>query len=272
MAGVSPRATKRKRSVNHHAVVLVNICDIRPASENDSPYKPVDPTDPAIIVLAESFREHELREPLVLSLDGYILSGHQRFAACKLAGLALVPCRYEYVRRDTEPDRFLTLLREYNRQRVKTIAETMRESIIDVTPEEARAELVAYRRDQAELELVQIVLKPTKGRPAIRGKLDLMRAICAVIDANRAYWPLSVRMIHYRVCQIGYPVLRHDAKTELYLNNLNCYRDCSDHCTRGRVFGNIPFSAIADETRPVTLSNVYGSTGPFIAAEIDAFL
>lgn len=280
-ATTKPKAAAKARSRtvcvtalgnNWGSVIQMRPCDIHPSPENDSLYKPVDSNDPAIIALAESIRELGLREPLVISLDGFIVSGHRRYAACNLAGLLMIPVRYENVRRDTEPDRFLKLLREYNRQRVKTIAETMRESIIDVTPEAARAELVAYRREQAESELVAICLKPTKGRPAITGKWDLMRAICKVINDNREYWPLSVRMIHYRVCQIGYPVLRHDAKAELYLNNLNCYGDCSDLCTRGRVFGNIPFSAIADETRPVTLSKVYGSTGPFIAAEIDAFL
>ena len=255
------------------SVIQMRLCELKPSPENDSLYKPVDPSDPAIVAMAKSMREpHGVLEPLVISLDNFILSGHRRNAAATLAGLEHVPVRIHSVWRSDDIDAFVVLLREYNRQRVKTIAETMRESIIDVTPEAARAELVAYRRDQAEVDLVQLFLKPTKDRKTITGKRDLMRAICKVINDNREYWPLSVRMIHYRVCQIGYPVLRHDAKAELYLNNLKCYRDCSDLCTRGRVFGNIPFSAIADETRPVTLSKVYGSTGPFIAAEIDAFL
>ena len=255
------------------SVIQMKLSELKPTPENDTLYKPVDPGDPAIVAMAKSMLEpHGVLEPLVISLDNYILSGHRRYAAATLARLVTVPVRIHPIRRSDDIDAFVVLLREYNRQRVKTIAETLRESIVDITPEAAREELVAYRREQAELELDQIILKPTKGRPAISGKMDLMRAICKVINGNQKHWPLSVRMIHYRICQIGYPVRRHDAKPELYLNNQKSYRDCSDLCTRGRLFGNIPFSAIADETRPVTLSGVYGSTGPFIASQTEGFL
>ena len=254
-------------------IVQVDIVDIMPTPDNDKLYKPVDPKDPVIIDKAKDMQKKGVLEPLVISLDNYILSGHRRYCAATLAGLKQVPARIHQIRRRDDVDAFIVLLRSYNRgQRVKTIAETLRESIIDATPEDARAELVAYRLEQAEIELDQIELKPTIGRPSITGKLELMRAICKVIDQNRKHWPLSVRMIHYRVCQIGYPVRRHDSKSELYLNNLKSYRDCSDLCTRGRVFGNIPYSAISDETRPVTLSGVYGNTGPYIASEMNSFL
>lgn len=266
-AGVTALGNKLGRTFQ------MRLQDLNPSPENDTLYKPVDPNDPEIVAMAKSMREpHGVLEPLVISLDCFILSGHRRYAAATLAGLDTVPVRIDQIRRSDDVNAFVVRLREYNRQRVKTIAETLRESIIDVTPEAAREELVAYRREQAKLELDQIILKPATGRPAIKGKTDLMRAICKVINDNREYWPLSVRMIHYRVCQIGYPVRRHDSKPEVYLNNVKSYRDCSDLCTRGRVFGSIPFAAIDDETRPVTLSHVYGSAAPFIAAETDGFL
>ena len=252
---------------------MMHLWEIKPSPENDRLYKPVDPQDPAIIDMAADMRVRGVLEPIVISLDNYILSGHRRYCAATVAGLGCVPVRIHPVRRTDDIDAFIVLLRSYNRgQRVKTISEMLRESIVDASPEGASAELIEYRRDQSIIELDQIALKPSRGRPAIMGKQNLMRAICKVIEQNRDFWPLSVRMIHYRVCQIGYPVLRHDAKNELYENNQKSYRDCSDLCTRGRIFGIIPYSAIADETRPITISHVYGSPGPFIAAETQRFL
>src|ERR1700688_2338839 len=91
---------------------------LRPALLNDQVYRPVDPRCPEVELLAESIRTHGLLEPLVVTLDDVILSGHRRRVACKLAGLKTVPVRRECIYSDDE--RFPTLLVEYNRQRVKT--------------------------------------------------------------------------------------------------------------------------------------------------------
>lgn len=80
-------------------VRVLPIDDIRPSPENEQLYRPVDPTDPDIVALAASICEHGIREPLVITLDGYIVSGHRRYTAAKLAGLEAVPCRTENVRR-----------------------------------------------------------------------------------------------------------------------------------------------------------------------------
>ncbi len=84
------RATKPKI---RHAGVSTDIenrqlSDIRPSPENDKLYRPVDPSDPDIVALAESIRQHGLREPIVVTLDGWILSGHRRYVAAGLAGLS----------------------------------------------------------------------------------------------------------------------------------------------------------------------------------------
>ena len=51
--------------------------------------------------------------------------------------MTVVPCRYEPVRRTDGVDSFVRLLREYNRQRVKTRDERLREAVVDVDPDEA---------------------------------------------------------------------------------------------------------------------------------------
>ena len=61
--------------------------------ENDRLYRFVDPSDTEIIALVESMQAQGVLEPLVLTEDGYIVSGHRRCAAAKLAKLKTVPCR-----------------------------------------------------------------------------------------------------------------------------------------------------------------------------------
>jgi len=49
--------------------------DILPAPENERLYRPVRSDDPEIIALADSIREHGIKEPLVISRDHFI---HER--------------------------------------------------------------------------------------------------------------------------------------------------------------------------------------------------
>ena len=91
-----------------------------PSPENDQLYRPVNPDDPEIRSLAKSIREKGVLEPIVVTLDDFILSGHRRYAAAKLAGLKTVSVRRYPIRRTDDVDAFVVLLREYNRQREKT--------------------------------------------------------------------------------------------------------------------------------------------------------
>ena len=112
--------TRQKPEIGLVPIREISIDQIFPSPENDKLYKPVDPDDPEIIALTESIREHGIKEPLLVTSDGYIISGHRRFAAARLAGLQTVPCRVEPIERVRDHDRFVRLLRECNLQRVKT--------------------------------------------------------------------------------------------------------------------------------------------------------
>src|SRR5262245_49865390 len=114
------RNGKRVAKSGHVSILEKPIGEIHPSPENDRLYKPVDPKDPEIVAMAASIKQHGLREPIVITLDNYILSGHRRFVAAKLAGLRTVPCRVDPIRRTD--DQFVILLREYNRQRDKSLA------------------------------------------------------------------------------------------------------------------------------------------------------
>ena len=91
---------------------------IEPASLNDQLYDPVDESEPSFWALVEDIREHGILEPIVVSADGYILSGHRRNAAARALKLDRIPVR---VRHDISyvwnEDEFLRLLASYNRQR-----------------------------------------------------------------------------------------------------------------------------------------------------------
>ena len=129
MIAAAPKR-RRQRKLGLVPILEKPLAEIRPSPENDRIYRPVDASDPEIIALAQSILQHGIREPLVLTLDDFILSGHRRYAAAKLARRETVPCRVEPFRRADDVDRFVLLLREYNRQRDKTIAEKFREELL----------------------------------------------------------------------------------------------------------------------------------------------
>lgn len=255
-------------------IMLIPVADILPSPENDLLYRPIDPSDPEITALAESIHYHGIREPLVVTLDDYILSGHRRHVAAKVAGLDEVPCRVEPIRRGDGIDAFTVLLREYNRQRVKSFDEQVREEAISVDPEESYRLLVEQRRQKSDLSEFApdaLCLRGEKRRAAITSaKQPMVDAINNIITARREYWPLSDRTLHYAL--LNTPPLKHASKTSsTYTNDRASYQMLTDLLTRGRLAGIFPWSAIGDETRPFTSWNVHRSSGAFIWQELDGF-
>ena len=254
------------------SIVMLRLCDIRPAPENDRLYRPVDPRDPSIIALAESIKTLGLKEPLVLSLDNYILSGHRRYAAAILAELEHVPYRYESITRDNDIDAFVVLLREYNRQRVKALDEQIREAVIDADPDEAYLELADHRREKSKGTHAGLWLNRTTSRKKISVAKHAFRdAIIDVLNGLADFWPVSDRQIHYGL--LNEPPLKHSSKPgSRYRNDLASYGDLTDMLTRMRLDGTVPFHAIGDESRLSATWNVYAEPGAFVAREIDEFL
>src|SRR5262245_57382489 len=97
-----PKANGRKSTMveNEPArIVQLRVDLLKPSPENDQLYRPVTANDPETRKLAASIREFGLKEPIVVTRDGYIISGHRRRLASQLAGLEMVPCRVEAVNR-----------------------------------------------------------------------------------------------------------------------------------------------------------------------------
>jgi len=249
---------------------LVPISQINKSPENDKLYKPVDHSDPEIRRLVESIKENGLMQPIVLTADGFILSGHRRLEACKLAGLTHVPCVRDPISHD-DPN-FLTRLREHNRQRVKSFDEVVREQILDVNQEEAHDWLLHHRKVQAKIRVNTIDPGHSRSRAKISdAKQPLLNAVIEVLREREDYLPLSDRQIHYAL--LNEPPLRHSSKANSrYANDPQSYKSLVDLLTRARIEGRIAFESISDETRPMQTWAVHPSVGPFIKQQLDGFL
>ena len=252
-----PVSPKRRGSAGGSArakskIGLVSFLDrpidsIRPSPANDKLYRPVSANDPEIIALAKSIQANGLLQPLIITQDDVILSGHRRYVACRLAGMKVVPCRIEALR-STDPE-FLTRLREYNRQRVKSMDEIAREELLSADPEEGYRVLMEYRKQRARVSTETVRIRGMKWRSEItKAKESMLQAIRAILEARRAFWPLTDRQIHYAL--LNNPPLVHGSKPDsTYQNTQRCYKATCELLTRARLVGLIPFAAIDDPTR-----------------------
>lgn len=74
----------------NYSVEIVHVADIRPSPENDDVYGEVK-HDEHMVALIDSIRPRGLEEPIIVSADGYIISGHRRFFAIKEIRSETVP-------------------------------------------------------------------------------------------------------------------------------------------------------------------------------------
>ncbi len=246
------------------------LSEVQPSSENDRLYRPVDTADPEFRALTQNIRENGIREALIITRDGYLVSGHRRYAAAGLAGLDTVPCRVAQL--SHEDPRFLTLLRDCNRQRVKRIDETLREEVVSADPEEAYRALQEHRRRRATVEVDQIPMGHVKHRARITdAKRPFLDAILSILQAYEDSWPLSVRQVHYYL--LNDPPLIHANKPgSAYRNDLQSYKAADELITRARLTGEISFESICDSTRPVVTWQVHQNAASFIHGQLKDFL
>ena len=251
----------------------IPIRKLTPSPENDQLYRPVDPSDPDIAELADSIAEIGVREPLVVTADYFVVSGHRRLVAAKRARLPHVPCRVLDFDKDDDPDQFMQLLREHNRQRVKTFGETLREQAIDADPEIAYQSLIEHRQEASSLEVGTIDIQGTMKRAEISAaKKPFLAAIKKVIRELKPFWPLSDRLIHYNL--LNDPPLIHASKPHsVYCNDSGgkSYKALTELLTRARVAGLIPMEVIADPTRPVSTWNIHPNVASYQQMQIENF-
>ena len=257
----------RLGELDHVPISLIDLNIISPSPENDKIYRPIERDDPSIISLAESIRERGILEPIVVTRDGFILSGHRRYAASCVAGVKHIPCRQLEIERD-DPE-FLTLLREFNLQRVKSHDETTREEVISVNSHEAYVRLLEHRHRQSRVEVGPIELRcPTTRARISAAKGPFLEACRNIIADLEDFWPLSDRQIHYQL--LNMPPLIHAGKSfSAYKNDKASYKALCKLLTRARHEGLIPHEVIADETRSVAIWNVFRHSSDFTRQQMN---
>jgi hypothetical protein len=271
--GIEQSRGRQNRKDGQARLLRVDPRSLHPSPENDALYQPVMPTDKAVVELAGSIRERGVFEPLVVTADGYVVSGHRRRMAAIVAGVEDVPVRYlAECRCDFKPDQYVSLLREHNRQRVKSIAETIREAVVDTDPEQAYKELLTHRVQVEPDVLTAVNMTGEICRKKIsEAKAPMIRAVLMVLRQHKRWLPINDRKIHYELAQHHKP-LRHASKPgSHYGADTKSYKDLTDLITRMRAEGIIPHYVISDETRPESVWKVWSNVGDFISDEVKGF-
>jgi len=250
------------------------INEIRPARENGLLYDGFNPqTDDDDAKLYWSIKSDGIREPLHVSADGYILSGHRRYGAACWLGLTVIPCivHDDVVFGDLTADERIKLLAVYNKQRDKSHAERLREAMQEISPDEAYKNLLQDRIDRRQIEIEDnVYLGDCKTRARITTRAFLQAAQRAV-ESERQYWPLQVRRVHYLL--LNDPPLKHDKKPgSTYRNDLKNYKPLTNLILRARLTGDIPQEAIEDDLRPIQVIKTYQNPADFVADQTQHFL
>lgn len=247
---------------------------IKVATENDLIYDKFGIANADDAALTVSIRDNGIQEPLTISSDRFLLSGHRRFAAAQYLGLTEVPVRMvDTVFSSLDTDERLEALRLHNRQREKSPGERIREKLLDIDPAQAKAELVRHKANAAH-RTAGHKANVSMGKVKKRSKITTLQFLAAakqVIAENEEYWPLTDRRIHYLL--LNRPPLRHDKKPDSkYVNDKSCYKALTDMLLRARLTGDVPMEAIEDTTRPIQLGGGFSTFESFVAQETDRFL
>lgn len=247
---------------------------VQVAGENDSLYDRFGIDNDDDYTLARSIRDKGIQEPLVLSADKVLLSGHRRLAAAKYLRLETVPVRFVDVvfGRLTSAERLETL-RLYNQQREKSPGERIKEKLVDINPDQAHTELL-HKRVRARSRIAASKSNVDMGIAKRRARITTIQfldAVKEVVEENKEYWPLTDRRIHYLL--LNSPPLRHDKKPEsIYANDPGSYKAVTNLLLRARLTGDIPWAAIEDSTRPIQLGGGSATFEDFIGHELEIFL
>ena len=111
----------------------VAVDDIKSAVINDVVYGVIDPNDPSLDELDRSMMAEGQLEPIVLSLDSVLLSGHRRKGVALRLEWPTIKARRHPIH-STDPD-FERVLVSYNTQRDKSPDVRIREQLVLTDPE-----------------------------------------------------------------------------------------------------------------------------------------
>jgi hypothetical protein len=224
------------------SIEKVRMDSIRPSEQNKEIYN--GHHEDRISKLANDIKRNGLLEPLIVSTDNVIISGHTRYKALKQLKRTFVKIRRANISSDHPA--FSKLLVAANNQRVKTDDERGRELKVEVDPE-------AYFRNKSFLnrfgdtDLKQVEGSLKKSRTLSDNYADIVKAVKKIMEENKVYLPITLRAIHYQL--LNDPPILSKRKGKRYTNTRADYQRLSEIVTKMRVNKIIPFEWITDGTR-----------------------
>ena len=134
------------------AGLKVEQSEIHPCPDNNAVYGVQSLDDPDIVALIESIRAKGIMDPIHISTDNVIISGHRRRFCALQAGLRVVRVIRWHLSYTDDREAFLNLLVEANTQRKKTVGMLLSEAAMKINPKEAVQALRTERKERdAEL-------------------------------------------------------------------------------------------------------------------------
>jgi hypothetical protein len=211
--------------------------------------------------LIESIQTNGLEEPLIVSSDHYIISGHRRYYACKEIGFDEVPVRLKDFTRTDRLDDWSKILAEYNPQRIKGPASLLRESLMRFTGENTRHLIKDYNTASAEVDVNLMRFTRSKNVNPIGRRQEFLEAVIALIEGPlKPFLPTTLRTIHYNL--LNDPPLTQTCKTSTksrhhyrYKNDKKSYKKLSRLVTDARYLGLIDIDVIDDRVLSVGVQN-----------------
>ncbi len=244
-----------------------------PSPENSFIYRPRSLTDADFRRLVEGIRKEGVKAPLLVSRDGFIVSGHQRLAAALEVELLQVPIIVLNVRRsDHTQDEWVAILREHNTGRQKTLDELIREKMIDVAVVETAGQVVDSLVASSDVtsETIDIPEKKKKRSRITKVSRDFADAILYILnEGDLKGLNVNERAIHYRLLP---PLnIRTSTRKDGFIYGepaKDSVGALSRMLTRLRLTGEVPWHRIIDETRPATDWKTYANAAEFIESEV----
>jgi|GEM_PF-1979644 len=244
--------------------------EINEAVENSNIYSDFTLQNEDDKFLYLSVRDKGILQPLQISTDGTLLSGHRRLYAARHVGLEHVPVIIEAVQWKglSNQDR-VKLLSEYNQQREKDFNERLRESLAKTDPEAAYRHIkqcrVMRENEQEQFSVIEMGVRRSRAKITTQHFAD---AVKKLVHSVRDQWTIGQRNIHYWL--LNDPPLTHDSKPgSHYQNTKQDSKKLSSLVTRLRLNGQIPMRAICDDTRTTRRWQTFDTVDSYIHAEVN---
>ncbi len=264
---------------DRYKVAFVAIDKIKPSPENEDIYGEIIEDAPMEALIA-SIKRRGLAEPILVTNDGYILSGHRRHFACKCLGKRTVPVRVQKDIKRLGNKHYHRELIEYNPQRVKGAPSLLKEALMLTKGvkfntrawiEEQRAATMKVDADFMEVTGAKDV------KPISQRRFPFLQAVQAVIQGLEDFWPLSIRQIHYNL--LNNPPFKQvpkrskfDIEHYRYANDKASYDRLVSLLTSARYNGQVSMACIDDPTRPQVTYGGWESMAEYVQYEVNKFL